>query len=218
MFCSINYPFNRVSWRFTFSLNKDRMETSTRARQCLNICQFKIGQGYVRKKKSKMSLHPARGVTKRVKWWECKSCSVRAPYERIGPIRARWVPGRGALLIPGGFAMEFLRSWSEPGVALRLKLRFDLSPTASHATAITHRPLISIFRPARPSRPSSPLLLSASSSRSPVLECLRYSMLLHTSDLDPIDRHELIVLQILCPLARAPNHRMQRCLDLVVMI
>lgn len=109
-------------------------------------------------KKNKMSPHPA-WYEEGEKWWEWKSCSVRAPCERIGPIRARWVPGRGALLIPGGFAMEFLRSWSEPGVALRLKLRFDLSLTASHATAITHRPLISIFRPARPSRPSSPLLL-----------------------------------------------------------
>lgn len=170
------------------------------------------------RKKNKMFPHPARGVRKGWKWWEWKSCSVRAPYERIGPIRARWVPGRGALLIPGGFAMEFLRSWSEPGVALRLKLRFDLSPTASHATAITHRPLISIFRSARPSRPSSPLLLlllhrDRRCSSGCVTRCS-----LRTSDLDPIDRHELIVPQILCPLARPSNHRMQRCLDLAVMI
>jgi len=144
--------------------------------------------------KNKMSPHPVRGIRK---GWEEKSCSIRALYERIGPIRAWWVPGRGALLIPGGFAMEFLRSWSEPGVALRLKLRFDLSPTASHATAITHRPLISIFRPARPSRPSSPLLLLL------LHRDRRYSSGCVTRccyDLDPIDRHELIVPQILHPL------------------
>lgn len=82
-----------------------------------------------------------------------------APYERIGPIRVVGFRTRGTIN-PGGFAMEFLRSWSELGVALRLELRFDLSPTASHATAITHRPLISIFRPARapcPTIPSHPV-------------------------------------------------------------
>lgn len=35
--------FSNVSWLFIFSLNEDRRETSTRAWQCLNICQFKIG-------------------------------------------------------------------------------------------------------------------------------------------------------------------------------
>lgn len=40
------------------------METSARARQCLNICQFKIGQGYVRKKKQNV-LSPCARDTKR---------------------------------------------------------------------------------------------------------------------------------------------------------
>lgn len=66
--------------------------------------------------------------------------------EGIGPIRGTG-SNRGTLLIPGDLPWGFLRSWSELGVALRLPARFDLSWPASHATAITHRPLISIFQP-----------------------------------------------------------------------
>lgn len=66
----------------------------------------------------------------------------------IGPIGEHTGSNqRGTLLIPGDLPWGFLRSWSELGVALRLPVRFDLSWPASHATAITHRPLISIFQP-----------------------------------------------------------------------
>lgn len=216
-FCFKNHPFsNKLAPHFR---NEDTIEIL--AVRCLSICQFKIGRGEYTRKKWIAPFPPCPSTRARKKWYSKryengemagvkKLVGTLAPYERIGPIRVVGFRTRGTIN-PGGFAMEFLRSWSELGVALRLELRFDLSPTASHATAITHRPLISIFRPARalfdhpfpprpppPPSPSSPLLpLLLHRDRRYSDTCLRYSMLLRTSDLDPIDRHELIVPQIL---------------------
>lgn len=152
------------------------------------------------------------------KWWNSgneKAALVRSRRTRELDQSGSWVSERKALLIPEDLPWRFLRSWSELGVALRLELRFDLSPTASHATAITHRPLISIFRPARAlfDHPFPPAVhLPRLHHRHPCFFCffiaitgtLGYSSTcvtrcsyVHTSDLDPIDRHELIVSQIL---------------------
>ena len=241
--CFKNHPFsNKLA---LYSLNKGTIEIS--AVQCLSICQFKIGQGECMRKKwiasspaSTPRIHPHKKKRYSEGYENGEMVGVKkllgplAAYERIGPIRVVGFRTRGTIN-PGGFAMEFLRSWSELGVALRLELRFDLSPTASHATAITHRPLISIFRPV-PSLPihpplPSPVHLPRLHHRHPcsfcffiaivgtqILECLRYSMLLHTSDLDPIDRHELIVPQILCRTSAPFPSIVMQCLDLAVMI
>lgn len=205
-----------MSWLFIFPLNEDRRETSTRAWQCLNICQFKIGQGYVRKKQNVPSPHMR--DTKKVKWVGVKKLlGPRAVWENwtnqdpvgsrtrstINPRRICHGVFAFVIRTRGGVAVEaavwFISNRFSRNRDNSPALNFYFSPRSPFSTIVTPAP-------------------SASSSRSPVLEWLRYSMLLRISDLDPIDRHELIVPQILYPLARPPNHRMQRYLDLAIMI
>lgn len=103
-----------------FSMKIQNRETST-VQQCLSICQFKIEHGCA-KKRSKILFSPAkqRGIRKGWNGGSEKAARSAAPCERIGPIRTVGSRTRSTIN-PGGFAMEFLRSWSELGVALRLE-------------------------------------------------------------------------------------------------
>lgn len=207
-----NHPFSRE--RMLHILNEDRTETF---RQCLSICQFKIEQECAREKKSKI-LFPSAKQREIWKGWNsgsekaARSARRARELDQSGP----WVSGRGALLIPEdlpwSFCVRDLNSgwrcgWRERAVVWFISNRFsrnrDNSPALNfyfspRSPCPTPRPPFTIVTPA----PFCFFIVIAS-TRVP-LEWLRYSMLLHTSDLDPIDRHELIVPQILCPLPRLP--------------
>lgn len=171
--CILFYKLSLQKWTDSFSLDEDGKETSTHARQCLNICQFKIGQGYVRKKQNVPSSR-ARD-TKRV--GGKKLLDPRAIWENwtnqglVGSrTRSTINPRR---ICHGVFAFVI---WTRGGVAVEAAVWFisnRFSRNRDNSPALNF-----YFSPRSPSSTIVTPAPSASSSRSPVLEWLRYSMLL----------------------------------------